>query len=100
LRQNVWGTLIWTLSFALPGFAAEELPKWDVAETFGPTTPLDFETDEGTWINLDVSPDGKRIVFDILGDLYLMPVEGTGGGLAERLTSARRHAARFSPSYL
>ena len=38
--------------------------KWDVAAPFGPTTKLSFDTSEGTWMNLDVSPDGKRIVFD------------------------------------
>jgi len=87
------------ISLASLGFAREEPPKWDVAEPFGPTTSLDFETDEGTWINLDVSPDGKHLVFDVLGDLYLMPVGGTGGGLAERLTSGAAFdmQPRFSP---
>ncbi len=99
MRSNALGTLLWTVSLALPGFAAEDAAKWDVAAPFGPTTALDFETDEGTWINLDVSPDGRRIVFDILGDLYLMPVEGTGGRLAERLTSGAAFdmQPRFSP---
>ncbi|MGH9318776.1 MAG: hypothetical protein ACRD3V_02665 [Vicinamibacteria bacterium] len=68
---------MWTLLLiflSLSAAAAEETPKWNVEEPFGPTSPLEFETDEGTWINLDVSPDGKRIVFDILGDLCLMPM--------------------------
>lgn len=43
-----------------------------------------LSTDEGTWISLDVSPDGKTIVFDMLGDLYLLPIDG---GKAERITS-------------
>jgi Tol biopolymer transport system component len=34
-------------------------------------------------MNLDVSPDGKEIVFDLLGDIYIMPI--TGG--AARLLS-------------
>jgi Tol biopolymer transport system component len=91
--------LLPVLLFACMSFAVEDPPKWDVAEPFGPTTRIDFETDEGTWINLDVSPDGKRIVFDLLGDLYLMPVEGTGGALAERLTSGAAFDVqpRFSP---
>ncbi len=37
---------------------------------------VEFTTGEGTWISLDVSPDGKAIVFELLGDLYTLPVEG------------------------
>ena len=74
-------------------------PKWDVAAPLGPTRPISFDTSEGTWVNVDVSPDGKTVVFDLLGDLYSMPVEGTGGGLAVRLTSgpAFDMQPRFSP---
>lgn len=35
-----------------------------------------FETDRGTWMSLDLSPDGRRIVFDMLGDLYAMDAAG------------------------
>jgi Tol biopolymer transport system component len=45
---------------------------------------LSFTTDEASWISLDVSPDGKTIVFDILGDLYTLPITG---GTATRITS-------------
>ena len=37
------------------------------------TRSVDFTTSEGTWISLDVSPDGQTIVFELLGDLYTMP---------------------------
>ena len=37
---------------------------------------VEFTTDEGTWLSLDVSPDGKTIVFELLGDLYTLPIEG------------------------
>jgi Tol biopolymer transport system component len=37
---------------------------------------MDLSTDEGTWMSLDVSPDGKEIVFDLLGDIYKMPISG------------------------
>ena len=55
-----------------------------------------FTTDEGTWISLDVSPDGEAIVFDLLGDLYMVPLEG---GTATRLTHSIAHdmQPRFSP---
>ncbi len=41
-----------------------------------PERKIEFTTDEGTWISLDVSPDGKTIVFELLGDLYTLPIEG------------------------
>ncbi len=41
-----------------------------------PTRTVEFETSEGTWISLDVSPDGGTIVFELLGDLYTMPATG------------------------
>lgn len=49
-----------------------------------PGHELSYTATEGTWISLDVSPDGKTIVFDLLGDLYSLPV---AGGTATRLTS-------------
>ncbi|MGH9894139.1 MAG: amidohydrolase family protein, partial [bacterium] len=60
------------------------------------TRTIEFTTDEGTWISLDVSPDGRQIVFDLLGDLYLLPITG---GEARRLTSgpAWDTQPRFSP---
>ncbi len=73
--------------------------EWDINQPLGPAKKVAFETTEGTWLDVDVSPDGKRIVFDLLGDLYAMPVEGTGAGLAERLTSGAAFdmQPRFSP---
>ena len=47
------------------------------------TRTLDFTTDEGTWISLDLSPDGQTIVFELLGDLYTLPISG---GEATRIT--------------
>ena len=37
---------------------------------------IEFTTDEGTWMSLDVSSDGKTILFDLLGDIYTLPVAG------------------------
>src|SRR5215470_1039728 len=37
---------------------------------------IEFTTDEGTWLSLDASPDGKTIVFELLGDIYTLPIEG------------------------
>ncbi len=56
----------------------DEQPAWDVdAPAFSAeskTVPIDVRS--GTWMNLDVSPSGDQIVFDLLGDLYLLPIEG------------------------
>ena len=49
-----------------------------------PTRTISFTTDEGTWMSLDVSPDGKTIIFDLVGDLYSIPFRG---GEAKRITS-------------
>lgn len=35
-----------------------------------------FTATKGTWMSVDVSPDGRTIVFDMLGDLYSIPVTG------------------------
>ncbi len=70
------------------GPTAPDLPKssdpWDVNVAHAPADTLRFTTSEGTWMALDVSPDGRTIVFGLLGDLYTMPV---AGGAARRLTS-------------
>lgn len=49
-----------------------------------PERRLEFTTDEGTWLSVTVSPDGRTLLFDMLGDLYSMPIEG---GPATRITS-------------
>ncbi|HEX6308696.1 MAG TPA: amidohydrolase family protein [Longimicrobiales bacterium] len=56
----------------------------------------EFTATSGTWISLDVSPDGQTIVFDLLGDIYTMPI---AGGRARRVTSGLAYDAqpRFSP---
>src|SRR5262245_26580508 len=73
-----------------------EAPKWDVEKMPGETSDAKIDVDEGTWISLDVSPDGKTIAFDLLGDLYVLPI---GGGEAKRIASgaAWEMQPRFSP---
>jgi len=48
-----------------------------------PTRRIAFDTDEGTWLSVDVAPDGSRLVFDLLGDIYSL---ATGGGRATAIT--------------
>ena len=70
--------------------------KWDVNHPPGIAGIINLDTRTGTWMTVDVSPDGKQIVFDLLGDLYLLPIEG---GEAKALTHslAWEMQARFSP---
>jgi len=60
------------------------------------TRAIDFTTSEGTWLSLDVSPNGQRIVFELLGDIYDMPAEG---GASRRIVSgsAFESQPRYSP---
>ena len=57
---------------------------------------LEYTAEEGSWISVDVSPDGQQIVFDLLGDLWTMPITG---GKADTLTSGMAFDSqpRFSP---
>ncbi len=48
-----------------------------------PARKIEFTTDEGTWLSLDVSPDGKTIVFELLGDIYTLPIEGGAAKLVD-----------------
>ena len=70
--------------------------KWDVSAPPGPWTTVPIDTTESTWSSVDVSPDGRTIVFDLLGDLYAVPI---AGGDAKPLTEgiAWDTEPRFSP---
>lgn len=81
---------------AKPPIKAPEPPKDGNELPLKPTKKISFETTEGTWIALDLSPDGKTLVFELLGDLYTMPATG---GDAVRITSGTPYDGmpRFSP---
>ena len=78
--------------------AQKENTTWDVnkpGESFKYKTHK-FTTTQGTWMNLDISPDGKTIVFDMLGDIYTMPIQG-GNAKAIRTGIAFEVQPRYSP---
>jgi len=86
-----------TVTAPAPGQQSTPVPSdTGSALVLQPERTLRFTTDEGTWISLDVAPDGQRIVFDLLGDLYSIPMSG---GKATRLTSGMAWDAmpRWSP---
>lgn len=60
------------------------------------TRSIDFTTDEGTWISLDVSPDGRTLLFDLLGHLYQLPIEG-GTAKAVTIGLSYNSQPRYSP---
>ena len=107
-RNRKWLWLFYLAAFAVlsplavpaqePGKPAEkkEEKKEKKGLTLKPERKIEFTTDEATWLSLDVSPDGKKIVFELLGDLYTLPMEG---GEAKRLTSGMAFDSqpRFSP---
>src|SRR5687768_11419172 len=57
---------------------------WNVNAPPGPSIEATVDVREGTCMNLDVSHDGHEIVVDLLGDIYLLPIEG---GEAKRIAS-------------
>ena len=71
-------------------------PSWDITRPRGTVREVDFVTREGTWMSVDVAPDGKAIVFDLLAHLYSVGIEG---GRAECLTQPSGIAANFQPRY-
>ena len=85
-------------SAAVSTFAQDkkEEPKWDVNNPPGPHKEVDFNFTEGTWMNVDVSPDGQTIAFDLLGDIYTMPITG-GKATVLRRGLAWEVQPRFSP---
>ena len=69
-----------------PSSAEEEkdpLKNWDVLSPPMALKQVSITTNETTWSSLDVSPDGKKMVFDMLGDIFIVDANG---GKAKALT--------------
>ena len=78
------------------GAKKDKEPEWDINDPPVDRESIDIKTNQTTWSNVDVSPDGKWMIFDMLGDIYKVPLEG---GQAQPLTNsiAWDFQARFSP---
>jgi Tol biopolymer transport system component len=61
-----------------------------------PERTVKFTANEGTWMSVDVSPDGQTIAFDLMGDIYTMPITG-GKATAVTKGIAYETHPRFSP---
>jgi len=86
--------LVFTIDFLVA--QEQKSDKWDVNTPALPFKEVTITTDEGTWISLDVSPDGQTIVFDMLGDIYSLPMAG-GEAKLIRGGHAYEGQPRFSP---
>ncbi len=75
---------------------AKDQAKWDCNKVHGPSQTVEFTVDQGTWMNLDLSPDGQTLVFDLLGDIFALPIEG-GKAKALQRGPAFTVQPRFSP---
>lgn len=83
----------WSPAAAAPADRA----SWSVDSSLqSEAVRVPIEIDEASWVDLDVAPDGQRIVFSVLGDLYVMPM---GGGTPRRISSGASWdmQPRFSP---
>ncbi len=88
MRLNrLCGALLLAPLIVAPLPAAAQAPAQQVIE---------FSTREGTWMSLDVTRDGRSVIFDLLGDLYSVPISG---GSATLLLSGTDFASqpRVSP---
>ena len=85
------------VSVAQSTLAAQETDTaWDVTSARGETRVIDFTTEEGTFMSVDFSPDGRWIAFDLLAHVYRVPVDG---GTAEPLTQESGVALNYHPRY-
>ena len=82
--------------------ASQSFAQKDTAFTRYKNLPLkasrmfDLNTTEGTWTSVDISPDGKTIIFDMMGDLYTMSAEGGKATQITRGLAFDQHP-RYSP---
>ncbi|NER15793.1 amidohydrolase family protein [Spongiivirga citrea] len=100
--SSVVAMLLLLCSFTITAQDKKEEKKADSTKMATKELPLEparkvkFNTKQGTWISVDVHPDGKTIMFDLMGDLYTIPITG---GKATRVTEGMPYDVhpRYSP---
>ncbi len=102
MYQKMLKTFLLLIFLSISGFSQDASTEADSTQKKNKNLPLEtgrtfeFDLNEGSWMALDISPDGKTIVFDFLGDLYTLPIEG---GEASQITSGFPfdYQPRYSP---
>ncbi|MBT8065917.1 MAG: PD40 domain-containing protein [Gammaproteobacteria bacterium] len=94
--QKIAAVAVLAFAASVAVSAEEEEKDWNVNAIPGEPREISIDTRSGSWMSLDVSPDGKTIAFDLLGDIYTLPIAGgeaksIDGGLAWSMQP------RFSP---
>ena len=97
ITGSVWATILTATALASCALVAQPVLAKSAPDIL--TSPADdvaLTLSEGTWLSVDVSPDGKTIIFDLLNDIYSMPA---GGGEAKAILSgpATQRSPQFSP---
>lgn len=87
-------TLLVALFSTLAVAGENSKPTWDVSNPPGNWREITIDTTTSTWSFIDVSPDGQTIIFDMLGDIYQLPIDG---GQAVPLTDGIEW--NFQPTY-
>lgn len=89
---------LWQFSSFLADSTKKDTPVYTTFKDLPlkPSREISFNTKEGTWISVDVSPDGNTLAFDLMGDIYTMPITG---GKATPVTKGFAYEThpRFSP---
>ncbi len=93
--KKLSATLAMLLCLSIAGFAQKKDDKKKGLPLDSLRT-IPIEVNEGSWMHLDVSPDGQTILFELLGDIYTLPMQG---GRATRLTKSISFDSqpRYSP---
>lgn len=74
--MRVGGVAIASSIAALAMFAPPHAAGDATGLPLKPARQLQFDVEEGTWMSLDIAPDARTIVFELLGDIYTLDAAG------------------------
>lgn len=96
-KRMQWRFILASCMITLPAPAQAERIAVPVSQdSSAETREITLSLDEGSWMSVDVSPDGKMLAFDLLNDIYLLPVTG-GEAVPVHTGSATQRSPKFSP---